>query len=143
MASYSYTPYDSCHAYSTLLGIVATETVRLLRTNLLQADFDAQIAFFIGKLKLRGYDVKMIRTVIKRYQWIEKEAILNRHACKRAKMIVPLKLPFSPKLPQLFAARIFQAHEALLPPEIQASLRPMLALQTAPNLFRQRYSRFC
>jgi hypothetical protein len=142
LAAYAYTPFDSCHAHSTLLGIVATETVRLLRTNLLQRNFNAQIWFFISKLKMRGYDVTLVRNIIKRYAWADKHEILKRSSCRNVKQVVPLKLPYSPKLSLLHINRTFRTYEALLPPDIQASLRPMVALQTAPNLFRLRYSRF-
>ena len=46
LASYAYTPFDSNHSSATLLGIVATEAVRLLRTNNSQHTFDKQRCFF-------------------------------------------------------------------------------------------------
>ena len=142
LAAYAYTPFDSCHAYSTLLGIVATEAVRLLRTNLYQVDYEAQLCFFMGKLKLRGYDIVMVRKVIKKYPWSRKQDLVSSRSGRSAKIFVPLKIPYSPKLPLLHANRIFKAHEAILSLEMQAILKPMVALQTAPNLFRLRYSRF-
>ena len=45
LATYGYTPYDSCHSRSTLHGIVATECVRLLRTNSHETSFTTQIVF--------------------------------------------------------------------------------------------------
>ena len=143
LASYSYTPFDSNHASSTLLGIVATETVRLLRTNCCKTSFEAQCCFFSGKLKLRGFDITVVRRIMARYPWSGKDAILKRKAKGRSEVLVPLKLPYSPGVPRLSANKIFRSYEHLLPQSLQEVLKPMVSLQTAPNLFRLRYSRFC
>ena len=144
LASYAYTPFDSNHSSATLLGIVATEAVRLLRTNNSQHTFDKQRCFFIGKLKLRGFDIKQVRRILAKYPWSAREKLLMPTACRSSKKtIVPLKLPYSPSIPKLDASAVFRSHEHLLPDNIRAQLRPLVAMQTAPNLFRLRYSRFC
>ena len=63
LATYNYTPYDSNHSVHTLLGIVATEAIRILRTNSHEDTFRFQRDIFVGKLKLRGFDLVQVRRI--------------------------------------------------------------------------------
>ena len=144
LAQYAYTPYDSCHSASTLNGIVCTELVRLLRTNLHENTFNHQVNFFFGKLLLRGYDIVKCRQLATKYPWSRKSLILKKKARvgEGRTLLVPFKLPYSPAVPDLHMSHIFKTHSHVLPDDLKSVLKPMLALQTSANLFRQRYFRF-
>ena len=143
MATYNYTPYDSNHSQSTLLGIVATEAIRLLRTNCSRASFEFQRDFFMGKLKLRGFNLDEVRRLLAKYPWQKREELIRPSSLCIRKSIVPLKVPFSPNIHKLQVGQIFRSYEHMIPLEIRAQLRPLVAFETAPNLFRIRYLRFC
>ena len=143
MATYNYTPYDSNHSQSTLLGIVATEAIRLLRTNCSRASFEFQRDFFMGKLKLRGFNLDEVRRLLAKYPWQKREELIRPSSLCIRKSIVPLKVPFSPNIHKLQVGQIFRSYEHMIPVKIRAQLRPLIALKTAPNLFRIRYLRFC
>ena len=55
--SYCYIPADSNHACSVRRGIICTELIRLLRTNLGWDAFYHQVCVFINELKLRGFAI--------------------------------------------------------------------------------------
>ena len=57
LATYNYTPFDSNTSAVTLLGIIATEALRLLRTNSTERAFNYQVDFFVGKLQLNLFKV--------------------------------------------------------------------------------------
>ena len=77
--SYAYVPDNSFHAKCVKKAIVAGETVRMLRTNKFEADFDGECTFFLVRLKSRGYDVAEARQVMGRYDWCDKKKILVRN----------------------------------------------------------------
>ena len=114
-----------------------------MRTNRKQHSFIHQLNFFCGKLRSRGYDLHRVRKIISKYPWSRKAEIVKPSLKVAVASIVPLKLPYSPGVDSLGAARVFTKHLHLLPAEVQRALRPIVSLQTAPNLFRLRYSRFC
>ena len=142
LATYGYTPADSCHSKQTLMGIVSTEAIRLLRTNSSMSSFTYHCAFFASKLKLRGYDLLEVRRILAKYPWHRRSELIVP-VKKIKQQVVALKLPFSPNAIQIKAASIFRSYEHLLPGRIRATFRPLVAWETSPNLFRIRYSRFC
>ena len=142
LATYNYTPADSCHPGATLLGIVATESVRLLRTNSTCEKFNFQRNFFASKLKLRGYNLKDVRKIFHKYPWHRRKEIIKPKRAVAVKGIVALKLPFSHFAVDIRASNIFRSYEHLIPSKVRSSLRPLLVWETSPNLFRLRYSRF-
>ena len=141
--TYAYTPAMSCHAKSVLEGIVATEVVRLLRTNNRRRDFAFQIVFFAGKLIARGFDPSMIRRVACRYPWRHRNKILERRGKSSVKTyIVPFKLRFCEGAEQLGISGIMRSWMHLLDRGEPRPLRPVVCYTVAKNLFRERYSRF-
>ena len=54
MCTYDYLPFVSCHSKNTKVGIFKVETIRLMRTNLFQASFEAEVEFTFRKLIDRG-----------------------------------------------------------------------------------------
>eukprot|EP00929_Paragymnodinium_shiwhaense_P092508 TRINITY_DN52439_c0_g1_i1.p1 TRINITY_DN52439_c0_g1~~TRINITY_DN52439_c0_g1_i1.p1 ORF type:complete len:317 (+),score=-6.93 TRINITY_DN52439_c0_g1_i1:50-952(+) len=55
LCAYSFTSFSSDHPSHVFKGVVATELVRLLRTNTFEHDFTAQQFLFFAKLRDRGY----------------------------------------------------------------------------------------
>ena len=141
--SYNYTPADSNHAPKTLLGIVATEAVRLLRTNTSENTYRFQRLFFLGRLRDRGFDVMQCARILDKYQWKDKDDILSRHVVDVcSKKVLPFRLTFSPLAPKLNVGRTLREHWHFLDESVRRELRPVVCWTTSPNLFRERYGRF-
>ena len=70
--------------------MVATEVVRLLRTNNRRRGFAFQIVLFAGKLIARGIDPSMIRRVACRYPWRHRNKVLERRGESSEKTYIVL-----------------------------------------------------
>ena len=141
--SYNYVPFSSCHSMTVKMGIVATECVRMLVTNCDAASFETQIHFFMGKLKLRGYDLRAVRRIVDRYGFERREQFLGNGARIRDKRkIVPFKTPSSEGLASLGIESIVRNIASELCSDTRAKLRIIVCFTASKNLFRIRYGRF-
>ena len=61
---YMYTPWNSCHHVSVKTGVVATEVIRLLRTNSRENSFRKHISILQSKFKHRGYPVQVVMSQV-------------------------------------------------------------------------------
>ena len=86
--TYNNVPFDSCHSRATKLGIIATEFVRLLRTNRHENDFEVAQLFSTGRFIERGYPHSELRRLSDKFCWSRKSA----HAVKRQQSrVVPFQ----------------------------------------------------
>ena len=146
--SYSYTPFNSNHSRSTLIGIVHTELHRIYRTCSTEQAFVHQCQFFIGKLKLRGYPVEITKNIFEKFRFQHRYNFsknVTRAQTPRPKqdqcLIVPFKVQFSPGAHALGFNAIVRNHSSCLG-SVGSSLRFVSCYLSAKNLFRERYNRF-
>ena len=124
LCTYAYLPFNSCHSFSSRIGIVHTEFYRLLLTNREEHNFNSQVAFFYGKLKNRGYKPSLVRKYAERYKWTEKRNILSKTSEKTIRsQVVPFILPYSEAITELGTTGIFKMHEHFLPSSFKSSHR--------------------
>ena len=143
LCTYAYLLFNSCHSFSSRIGIVHTEFYRLLLTNREEHNFNSQVAFFYGKLKNRGYKPSLVRKYAERYKWTEKRNILSKTSDKTIRsQVVPFILPYSEAITELGTTGIFKMHEHFLPSSFKSSHRLISCHTVGRNLFRLRYSRF-
>ena len=144
MNTFAYVPASSAHPVAVKEAIIATETIRLLRTNSAEDTFAAECLLFLNKLKLRGYSIQRAREIMQRYTWQCKHDILHKkHATEGNKpRVVPFKVPYSDGMATLNIGRIIQHHVGLLVNPLRDFLKPLVCYTSGCSLFRKRYNRF-
>ena len=140
LCAYAYTPFDSNHALQTRLGIIATELVRLLRTNSSESAFNAQTAFFKSKLKSRGYDINHVDALLPKYRW-EHKHIFAKDCVQTKKLVVPFKFSYCEGAERIGIGAILNKHAEVLGQKVQ-KIKLVQCFLTSANLFRLRYKRF-
>jgi hypothetical protein len=144
MCMYDYLPYNSCHDRSCKLGIFKGECVRLLKTNLKEADFEKQIEFTYRRLLDRGYDRSSLRKIRADFSWhTKKKRMVSRPAPEARKRVMPFKMPYSDCACRLNVGKILMEHSSMLSQSFRDGHRFVLCYTANKNLFRLRYSRFC
>ena len=137
--TYNYVPFDSCHSRATKLGIIATEFVRLLRTNRHESDFEVAQLFSTGRFIERGYPHSELRRLSDKFCWSRKSV----HAVKRQQSrVVPFKIQYNDVVQQIGISRILKEELALLPTVFTDSHRMLVCFTSGLNMFRCRYNRF-
>ena len=140
--TYQYTPFNSEHSYATRVGIIATELVRLLRTNSREEDFRKQVTFFTAKLKQRGYCPTIMQNIASKYPWSKKTEILENKRCKSHHVLVPFKIVYSNLAPLLDISAILHEKTRMLSSGLRDKFKMVTCFKSSPNLFRLRYKRF-
>ena len=142
MCMYAYLSSSSCHSRATKLGIVHTEIIRLMRTNMFEADFNREKSFFLCKLNDRGYDFKSVREIANRYLWSCKHSILLKRERKLDKRIIPLRMIYSGHASNLIISEVLKQHQHLPPREFADAHRVVTCYVSGRSLLRLRYARF-
>ena len=143
MNRYFYLPYNSNHPRSNKLAVIPTEMMRLLLTNLREQDFQKQVSFFIFRLLDRGDDIAAVRDVVAKYSWNDKALLLGRRSEGEKKRIVPCKFTYCPALESLrIGSTLRGLQNNVMSEAFNFKYRFVLCWQSAPNRFRERYSRF-
>ena len=142
MNTYQYLPYNSCHHESSKLGIFRTELHRFLITNSTVDSFSFQAHFTMHKLILRGYPADSLFKILDEFPWSQKQHILNRPAKQVKRKVVPFKLAFFGKAPELKLGSILGRAKSLLPVDFLRNHRIVACFTVGKNLFRKRYARF-
>lgn len=140
--TYCYLPFSSNHSLATKAGIINTEFRRLLVTNLHECDFIAQSQLFTRKLLDRGFPIELIRKIGARVSWILKAEILSQPCAKTRRRVVPFKITYCNNVHHLCISSSLHSLSGFLPRSYTEKYRLVTCYQSAPNLFRLRYSRF-
>lgn len=142
MCTYDYLPFVSCHSKNTKLGIYNGEVFRLMRTNLFQESFEAEVEFTFRKLIDRGYDRDALRKIRNDIPWSQKAvrtpAVVGK---KYASRIYSLKISFSDAVRKLGIGGIIAKAVDDLPAGFTSTYRIVLCHVPNTNLFRLRYHR--
>ena len=139
---YLYTPYSSNHSKSTLLGIVSTECVRMVRSSQVEHKYLKQILFFLTKLLNRGFHLEAIDSIFSKFLFSAKAKYVgaeNNHKIvgtnpSEISSIVPFKLMFC-----IGIGRTLKRYENLIS---KFKIQPMQCSLTSKNLFRRHYERY-
>ena len=140
--AYCYLPFSSNHSLATKAGIISTELRRLFVKNLHEHDFNAQSQLFTQKLLDRGFPIDLIRKISARINLAEKATILSQSSDNSQKRVVPFKLTYCKGIQKLCISSSLHFFNDLLPHSFTDRYRLVISYQSAPNLFRLRYSRF-
>ena len=139
---YLYTPYDSNHSTATLLGIVSTECVRLLRSSQTAAAYEDQLRFFKSKLLGRGFPIDSITGIFSQYPFEAKFKFVHGSVSDSVKQhtnIVPFKLIYSMGAPGLRIGQTLRKHDSIIKDH---NVRPLQCYLTSKNLFRRSYGKY-
>ena len=140
LCSYNYTSFDSCHPSNVKNCIIATEAVRLLRTNDCESSFRSQLGLFRSKLFQRGYCPIHVAKILDRYPWSCRGHIL-RQSFKSSNRIVPFKIMFCDQAECLRIGATLNKYKYVLGSKAE-DLRLLTCFQVPMNLFRLRFDRF-
>jgi len=138
---YMYTPWDSCHSFSVKAGIVATEVIRLLRTNLYESSFKKHIQILISKFRNRGYPMEVVKKQIDSRTWGTKANFVRAAKgvnTSNVSKLLPFKLPYFNGVGFLGIIPAWYRHTHLLVKQYKF----VLCNTSNRNMFRLRFSRW-
>ena len=137
---YLYTPYNSNHSTATLLGIVSTECVRLLRSSQTAAAYEAQRTFFKTKLLGRGFPLDAITDIFSEYPFDSKQKFVHGKSNDSARPhIVPFKLIYCMGAQSLRIGQTLKKYGSIIKDH---NVRPLQCYMTSKNLFRRSYGKY-
>jgi hypothetical protein len=82
-SSYGYLPYNSFHQQHVHPGWIKAELLRLLTHSSTEEAWIQERAFFMGKLRARGYPVQFLNRAFKQVSWADRQSHLCRRGRKR------------------------------------------------------------